>query len=165
MIVGKSSDRYQNLLDVLGVAEESELKLRKLHIMDLTDAPCDLLLGSPDAILICGQNRRFEARHFPDLVELRGFSGLPDPVKERVRRRSANALFISERAVRVFECAPEAIVRYIRASMTTRWTERFDDLLGQVATESEFDSLESKERREATARIIFETYRFGTPRW
>jgi hypothetical protein len=164
VVVGKYGDRCQNLLDVLGISRLSDLEERRIKLVDIPDAPCSVLAGMRDSLLVCGQNRRFEARENLDLFELPGFEYLPETTKEAIRKRSANALFVSDKALGVLGGAPKSLSQRVLANMASRWAANYDGLLEIVAAEGEFDSLGDSARREATATIVYETYRFGAPK-
>lgn len=164
VIVGRSTDRFSNLLDVLGLPDEASLRDRNITVIDVADSPCTMLLSMPDAIMVAGQNRRIEARQSPDLVELDGFDDLGRETRSRIRSRSANALFVADRLPSELGMTPEQIRLVLWSQVSLQWASEADTLLHVIADESEFDGLSMAARLEAAEEIVFATYRFGTPR-
>lgn len=162
LVVGRSTDRFQNALDVLGLTE-ADLDRRRIAVLDIPDAPCSLLESMPDALMVCGQNRRFEVRQHRRLKEVDGFGDVPEDVKALVRRRSANALFVSSRLMDASGVTEKELLLDFARGVSDAWASHYEILLDLVAREAEFDSLDMVERREAAQQIIFDTYRFGAP--
>lgn len=164
VIVGRATDRFSNLLDVLGLPGDNGLQDRNITVIDTADSPCTLLKSMPDAIMIAGQNRRFESMRDPGLVELGGFDDIDDETRSRLRSRSANALFINDGFELKFGILAEDIRLELWSQVALQWSFEPEALLRVIADESEFDDLSISERLDATAEIIFATYRFGAPR-
>lgn len=162
LVVGRNTDRFHNLLDILDL-NARELSDRGITILDIADAPCSMLDSMPDALVVCGQNRRFEARLHHDLLEVSGFRDLPQDAKAAIRRRSANSLLVSTRIMESVSVSASELVLDIVGGVAEVWNSSYDSLLDIVARESEFDSLDPDQRRDAAKQIIFDTYRFGSP--
>jgi hypothetical protein len=164
IVVGRDSDRFDNLLDILGIDDTSALQERNLSVVDVADAPCSMLRSMPTAVMVAGQNRRFEAREDSELVELDGFADLEEDIKSRIRQRSANGLFISDRALSRIGMDAIDILQALWGQVSHQWTARSIELVNVVADGSEFDDFSVEQRRRVVEEIVYATYRFGTPR-
>lgn len=163
LIVGRNTDRFSNILDVLGISSEGELPSRGIEVVDIPDASPAILSGMKDAIMVCGQNRRFEVEDREEILELQGFANLPPQVKERIRSRSANSLFVSESLLNKVDLSGEELFRTLMGNFNKSWLEAHEDHLALVSHGSEFDFLSLDERLKAVRSILYETYRFGSP--
>ena len=163
VIVGRYTDRFSNILDVLGIATEGELLSRGIEVVDIPDASPAILSGMKDAIMVCGQNRRLEVQGREEIVELQGFANLPSQVKERIRSRSANALFVSNNLLHKIDISGEELFRTLMGNFNRSWLQAHEDHIALVSHGSEFDFLSFDERLKAVRSILYETYRFGSP--
>jgi hypothetical protein len=163
VIVGRNTDRFTNVLEVFGVENENGLTRRGITVVDIADASPEILAGMKDALMVCGQNRRLEARSHSGVVELQGFADLPQAIKVGIRNRSANSLFVSPALLESIHVSGEALFGELTSAFDRSWRESYEDCLELVSHESEFESLEPDERTSAVSLILFETYRVGLP--
>lgn len=163
--VGKSTDRYLNLLDALEATEEA-LERANIRIVNMTDPSIEVLREDPTALICGGQNARFEARISKDFVEVLDFDSLPARTQESLRSRAANCLVYSSRASALIgdlEAFGDSLVEEFRSSTSS--VRNVKKLVELLTHECEFDEAPAADRSAIAQHVLFETYRIGDPVW
>lgn len=165
--VGLHSDRFRNLLNVLNITADQLLD-KEIRIINLPEPNLDVFDTDPDALIICGQNARFEAMQSGELFELVRYESLDDQIRSSFRDSAANALIASSRCIRDFESSKIVdLFPQLRRNFYSNWQDprQFPNLLDRIINECEFGGSDPKSREFVARHVLYETYRIGDPVW
>lgn len=167
LYVGKSTDRYTNILKALRMSDQ-ELESTGVLIIDLPDPGLALIKHDPEALLVCGQNARIAAQKDPDFVELLNFDSLRESDKNHFLESSQNCLVFSDRLFGMLRKKPLELMKHLMSRLTSLnlEPERLEKLLNYLrvncfsyAEQNEFDC------DELARQIMYETYHVGERVW
>lgn len=164
--VGLHSDRYYNLLRALNMSEE-ELVSREVQCVNISEPTLEVFETDPDALVVGGQNTRFEALLAGDYFELVGYEALDDAARAWFRNSSANALVASMDTVERLGAAGVSLFADLKRRFYANWQDprHFGRLLHRVIDECDFHRVDPGDRERIARHVLYESYRVGEPVW
>ena len=164
--VGTHTDRYRNLMISLGVSEEFWLE-NDVTIINVVDPALSIFQTDPDAIIVTGQNTRFEAHLSGNYSELVSFSGLPADVQAQLLHYATNSLIIGPSFLLRISLSPDDIFASLMGAFQKNWQEikTRESLTDALVYDCDFGDNSFEDRGTIARHVLYETYRIGRPIW
>jgi hypothetical protein len=165
--VGIHSDRYRNLLKALALTED-ELHERGIRLINIPEPTLEVFETDPDALLVGGQNTRFEALRSGKYFELVRYEALDETRRAWFRESAANTLVASTPMIAdLHDRHVDDLFAQLRRNFYANWHDprQFRGLLDRIINECEFGAADPQEREFVARHVLYETYRIGEPVW
>lgn len=163
--VGKDTDRYQNLETVFDITEDW-WSTNNVRIVNIPDARLEIIETEPHAIIVPGQNRRFEAHMSDDYEELVSYETLDPSACRTLRARSSNSLIVGSNFPDGYK-SEESIIQTLkrRFRQNTVCDDFLQYLIEELVDSCEFTMRSRQDRFRITNHVLYETFGLGSPEW
>jgi len=160
--VGLDTDRWPSFLRVVGLSHE-ELVRRGVTLVNTPEPGPQILAADPEALLVGGQNARFEALSGGGACEVIDYSSLPEDARARLRLASSNVLVVRSGAVEEHGWDLHRLNKRLRANLAEAWIdeEELDDVVRELTRTCGFEVAGRRQRDRITRHVLYETYRAG----
>jgi len=164
--VGQDTDRYSNLMLVLGATDDSYWAKRNIRIVNVPDPRLETLDTDPDGILVPGQNRRFEAYLAGGYEEIVSYESLEPAVCDELRRRAANSLIVG-RSYNTGYGKPEELLAALKKRFRQNTSDDafVEELAENLADCCDFGANSDADQLQIARHVLYETYDVGDPQW
>ena len=164
--VGQDTDRYSNLMLVLGIDDDSYWADHHIHIVNVPDPRLKTLDTDPYGILIPGQNRRLEAHLAGGYEELVSYESLEPGICAELRQRAANSLIVGRSYDNGYG-EPEELLATLkkRFKLNTSNEDFVDQLVEDLVDRCDFGDNSAADQARITRQVLYETYNVGDPQW
>lgn len=162
--VGVNTDRWTNFLTATGLSH-AELTTIGVKVINTPEPGLEVLDADPDALLVSGQNARFEAVLRGGVREVIKYHELSDPKRAALRRSSSNVLIVRAETARDLTWDLPALAKKFRSSAGQVWADEqlLEDLVERLTRVCEFQVSGRRERERIARHVLYETYRAGEP--
>jgi hypothetical protein len=135
--------------------------------VNISEPTLEVFETDKDALVVGGQNMRFEALLAGDYFELVGYEALDATAREWFRNSSANALIGSSETLEALGDVAQQLYPELKRRFFANWQDprHFSGLLRRVIDECDFHRPEPNDREMIARHILYETYRIGEPVW
>jgi hypothetical protein len=158
------SDMHQNFLEVFDLTEE-DIKKRKINICDNpTKTGFEIFNLCPNALLVSGQNLRFQAIYRGGYIEVIEFLTIPKNKRKYLKESSENSLIINKSLYDYIEKEDFIeLVNEAKENFNDQWirSNSYPKNLDALKNICDQSNLSDEENYFMIRNILFETYRFG----
>lgn len=167
LFVGKTTDRYRNILSALKMTDE-QLLATGVNIIDFPDPPLSIIKDNPMALLVCGQNARMAAQIDDSFVEILNYDCIAPEDKQLFYEASENCLIASERLSNMLVVPFKELMKHFAGNLFELQFNQ--ELLGKLIEFLKlycftFSENEIFDCDKLARQILFETYHVGSRQW
>ncbi|NCD18384.1 MAG: toll/interleukin-1 receptor domain-containing protein [Actinobacteria bacterium] len=162
--LGLNSDRARNFSLATGLTL-LELRERGVVVVNAGEPGLEILASDPDAIIVTGQNARFEARLSGAAYEVGGFERLPPQTRKSLRQGSSNVLLARLETANQLGLDLPSLGARVKRNAAECWADdsEFESLVSTLAGCCDFQFARRQDRILITKHVLYETYRAGEP--
>jgi hypothetical protein len=165
--IPENSDMLDNLFEVIKCSPEQLREMGVQVIRIPISQGLEALDLNPNALLVHGQNVRFQARYRGLYHEVLNYDMLPAAVQAILRKNAGNSLIIDRRLVDKLGLALfQASAEEAKKEFYNAWLDkqRYPALLKEVLAEGgKYGTSNDGEMTYVIEHILYETYRLGRP--
>lgn len=165
LYVGMGTDRYRALRYAAGLEHDDWIRYG-VEVINVPEPSYEVFETDPTAVIVGGQNARFEALMREGVTEVVLNDIAPQKMHRRLNTYARNILVASPRALKQLDHENEFFSKLFSNFWSTGADpKRLEALVDLLIDTCGFDDIDVSSRKRVTQHIIYETYRFGAPAW